>query len=364
MSGFVSARDLLSARVLTLAITAATVSGDAQDATFSSNVNVVNVLATVRDKQGKIVADLAADDFVLTENGVARKIAYFSRETDLPLTLGLLLDTSLSQRNVLQDEKTASYRFAARVLREDRDRVFLIHFDHDTELLQDFTSSRAILEKALTRVGIAQGPQLVRRGPEGSGMPRRSGSDRFPMPPGGASGAGRAGTVLYDAIYLAADELLRHETGRKALVLLTDGLDHGSKVSLQAAIAAAQRADLLVYSILFADGVGYSTVPVPGGRGRGGRGAPPMSWPQQMERADGKAILRQISKETGGGFFEVTKKQSIDEIYRQVEEELRSQYSIGYPAARTDDARYRDIQLETRRKGLTVQARQGYYPGR
>ena len=363
MTGFRSARIFLSARVLMLAITAATVSGDAQDATFSSNVNVVNVLATVRDKQGKIVADLAADDFVLTENGVAQKIAYFSRETDLPLTLGLLIDTSLSQRNVLEDEKTASYRFAARVLREDRDRVFLIHFDQDTELLQDFTSSRATLEKALARVGIAQSPQLVRRGPEGGGMPRRSGSDRFPMP---AGGAGRAGTVLYDAIYLAADELLRHETGRKALVLLTDGLDHGSKVSLQAAIAAAQRADLVVYSILFADGVAYSTVPVPGGRGRGrgGRGGPPMGWPQQMERADGKAILRQISKETGGGFFEVTKKQSIDEIYRQVEEELRSQYSIGYSAAKTDDTRYRDIQLETRRKGLTVQARQGYYPGR
>ena len=355
MTGF------LSARVLVLAITAATVAGRSQDATFAANVNVINVLATVRDKQGKIVADLQADDFVLSENGVARKIAYFSRETDLPLTLGLLLDTSLSQRNVLEDEKAASYRFAARMLREDRDRVFLIHFDQDTELLQDFTSSRATLEKALTRVGIAQGPQLVRRGPEGSGMPGRSGSDRFPMPPGGAS---RAGTVLYDAIYLAADELLRHETGRKALVLLTDGLDHGSKVSLTAAIAAAQRADLVVYSILFADGVGYSTVPVPGGRGRGGRGGPPMSWPQQMERADGKTILRQISKETGGGFFEVTKKQSIDEIYRQVEEELRNQYSIGYPAAKTDDTRYRDIHLETTRKGLTVQARQGYYPGK
>ena len=153
---------------------------------------------------------------------------------------------------------------------------------------------------------------------------------------------------LYDAIYLAADDLLRHETGRKAIVLLTDGVDQGSKVSLQSAIETAQRADLVVYSILFADETAGQ----------------PMGSPRQMERVDGKKILRQISRETGGGFFEVTKKQPIDEIYRRVEEELRSQYSIGYSAPKTDDARYRDIALTTKRKDLAVQAREGYYPGR
>ena len=337
----------------------------AQDATFSSNVNVVNVLASVRDKQGRIVRDLTKDDFLLIERGVQQTIRYFAHDTDLPLTLGLLIDTSLSQRNVLEDEKTASYRFAARVLREDRDRVFVIHFDQDTELMQDFTSSRATLEKALGSVGLAEGPRLVRRGPEGGGVPRRGGSDRFPMPPGGGRRA--ASTVLYDAMYLAADDLLRHETGRKAIVLLTDGVDQGSKVSLQSAIETAQRADLVVYSILFADETAGQPTPSFGGRGHGGRGGrdgPQMGSPRQMERVDGKKILRQISRETGGGFFEVTKKQPIDEIYRRVEEELRSQYSIGYSAPKTDDARYRDIALTTKRKDLAVQAREGYYPGR
>ena len=307
------------------------------------NVNV-NVLASVRDKQGRIVADLTQDDFLLTERGAPQTIGYFSYARELPLTLGWLIDTSLSQRSVLENEKITSYRFAARVLREDRDRVFVIHFDQDAELLQDFTASRAALEKAMGAVGIAEGPRLVRRGPEGGGMPRRGGSDRFPMPPGG--GLRAAGTVLYDAIYLAADDLLRHETGRKAIVLLTDGVDQGSKVSLQSAIETAQRADLVVYSILFADDTA-------------GQGSP-----RQMERAEGKKILRQISRETGGGFFEVTKKQPIDEIYRRVEEELRNQYSIGYSAPKTDDAGYRDIALTTKRKDLVVQAREGSYPAR
>jgi VWFA-related protein len=334
----------------------------AQDATFSAGVSVVSVLASVRDKQGKLQTDLGQDDFILTENGVAQTIRYFSRQTDLPLTLGLLVDTSLSQRRVLDDEIGASHRFVARVLREDRDRAFLIHFDHETELLQDFTGARTVLDKALDRVQIAQGPQLVRRGPDGGGGPRRGGSDRFPGPPGGSRR--QAGTVLYDAIFLAADELLRHETGRKAIVLLTDGVDQGSKLSLHQAIEAAQRSDLVVYSILFAD-EGSSAPPVFIGRGgRGGRGGGPMPMPQAIDRADGKKVLQQISKETGGGFFEVTKKLTIDEIYRRIEEELRNQYNIGYTPAKAEDVKYRDISLTTKRKELNVQAREGYYPGK
>jgi len=262
---------LLTRRVLlsTLALAAGRLSGQGKpgldkvdqesgrDATFSSGVSVVNVLASVRDKQGRVVSDLNKDDFVLTENNVPQTIGYFSRQTDLPLTLGLLVDTSLSQRRVLEDEKSASHIFISRVLREDRDRTFLIHFDHDTELLQDFTPSRTVLDKALDKVQIAEAPRLVRRGPNGGGGPSRPDNDRYPTAQG-TNGARNAGTVLYDAIYLAADDLLRHETGRKAIVVLTDGVDNGSKVGLHTAIEAAQRADLMVYSILFADEAGYA----------------------------------------------------------------------------------------------------------
>ena len=271
------------------------------------------------------------------------------------------MDTSLSQRRVLEDEIRASHSFVASVLREDRDRAFLIHFDHDTELLQDFTGSRTVLDKALDRVEIAEAPRLVRRSADGGGAPRRGGSDRFPGPAGGQR---QAGTVLYDAIYLAADDLLRHETGRKAIILLTDGVDQGSKLTLQAAVEAAQRSDLVVYSILFADEA-MSAPPVLMGRGgRGGRGGPPMGMPQAMERADGRKVLKQISKETGGGFFEVTRKLPMDEIYRRIEEELRNQYNIGYTPAKSEDGRYRDISLSAKRRDLMVQARQGYYPGK
>ncbi len=136
------------------------------DAQFSTDVKVVTVLATVHDKQGKIVSNLTKDDFDLTDEGRPQTIRYFSRETDLPLTLGLLVDTSLSQRLVLNEERDASRRFVEKVLREDRDQTFLIHFDHDTELLQDLTSSRAKLERALDQVEIAQEdrPQMSRRG--------------------------------------------------------------------------------------------------------------------------------------------------------------------------------------------------------
>ncbi|HVY95150.1 MAG TPA: VWA domain-containing protein, partial [Bryobacteraceae bacterium] len=175
-----------------------------QNPTFSSDVRVVNVLATVRTKDGEIVNNLTQDDFILSEDHRPQKIRYFSRETNLPLTLGLLVDTSGSQLNVLDEEMTASYHFFDRVLREGTDRTFLAHFDFDTELLQDLTSSKIALNRALDRM-----------------HPSRGGWGRH----GG-------GTALYDAVYLAGDEVLKKQQGRKAVVLLTDGVDHGSKVTL------------------------------------------------------------------------------------------------------------------------------------
>ncbi len=341
----------------------------ASDAQFSTDVKVVTVLATVHDKQGKIVSNLTKDDFDLSDEGRPQTIRYFSRETDLPLTLGLLVDTSLSQRLVLNEERDASRRFVEKVLREDRDQTFLIHFDHDTELLQDLTSSRAKLERALDQVEIAQEdrPQM-RRGGGGGGYPGGGGG----YPGGGYPGGGRggyprnggrqAGTTLYDAIYLASNELMRKRQGRKALIVLTDGVDNGSKTSLPEAIESAQRSDTLVYSILF---TGEEQAQQPfGGFGGGGRGRHGGGYPRQQEqRPDGKKVLEQISGDTGGGFFAVSKKLSIDQIYDRIEEELRNQYSLGFSPEKADSVGFRKITLTVKQKGLVVQTREGYYSG-
>ncbi|MBI2679897.1 MAG: VWA domain-containing protein [Candidatus Solibacter usitatus] len=314
-----------------------------QETTFSTDVKVVNVFATVRDKQGKIVRNLTKDDFALDEDSHPQTIRYFAQEINLPLTLGLLIDTSMSQRRVLSQERTASYTFLERVLREDKDRAFVIHFDREVELLQDLTSSRKKLESALGSVDAAAPVQ-------------RSAGGR----PGG-SGRRGGGTMLYDSVLLASDELMKKQTGRKALILLSDGVDNGSKVSLSTAIESAQRADTLVYSVLFADPDAYGGGGRRGGYGRGGRGRYP-----QQSRPDGRKILERLSRETGGGFFEVTKKQSIEQIYDRIEEELRNQYSLGYTSTTAGTAGgFRKIQVTTpRQKGLIVQTRDGYYPAR
>ena len=327
----------------------------AQDTTFSTDVKVVNVLATVRNKQGQIVQNLKQDDFTLQEDGRAQTIRYFSKETDLPLTLGLLIDTSMSQRRVLGQERTASYRFLDQVLREEKDMAFVLHFDREVELLQDLTSSRKRFETALTDL---ETPQPVQHG-GGGGRGYPGGGGGYPR--GGRHGGG---TMLYDAVLLASDELMKKQHGRKALIILSDGVDTGSKTSLTSAIASAQRADTLVYSILFADEEGYGRGGGFGGGGRGmGRrgGYPGGRFPQN--RPDGKKILQQISKETGGGFFEVSKKQPIEQIYSRIQEELRNQYSLGYTSDKAD-AGFRKITLAVKQKGLVVQARDGYYAGR
>jgi VWFA-related protein len=304
-------------------------------AVFSSDVKVVNVLATVRTRGGEIVADLTKDDFLLSEDGRQQSIRYFSRETNLPLILGLLVDTSGSQRNVLGEEQSASFRFLDKVLREDLDQTFLAHFDFDTELLQDLTASKKKLRRALETLEMP------------SEWNRRGG-----MSGGGRRGGGGGGTVLYDAVYLGSDEIMQKQGGRKAFVLLTDGVDHGSRLSLNTAIEAAQRADTLVYSILFDGEEGGGGML--GGFGRIG--------PMDMG-SDGRKVLQKMSRETGGGFFEVSRKLNIDTIYRRIEEELRSQYSLGYsPDRPPNGGAFRTISIKARRKDLVVQARQGYYP--
>jgi VWFA-related protein len=317
-------------------------SGSGKDnAVFSSDVKVVSVLATVRTKAGEIIANLTKDDFILSEDKQPQTIKYFSRETNLPLILGLLVDTSGSQRNVLEEEETASYKFLDKVLREDQDKTFLAHFDFDTELLQDLTSSKQKLREALDALEVP-GPGSYRgRGGYGGrgGVGKR----------GGGQGGG---TTLYDAVYLASDEIMRHQQGRKAVILLTDGVDHGSQESMGTAIEQAQRADTLIYSIMFEGEEG-------GGGGLGGFGR---IGPIDMG-PDGYKVLQKMSRETGGGFFEVSRKMGIDAIYKRIEEELRSQYSIGYTPDRPGaGGLFRAISLKAKRKDLVVQARQGYYP--
>jgi VWFA-related protein len=330
--------------------------------TVAVDVKVVNVLATVRDKHGKIISNLSKDDFILEEDSRPVTIGYFAKESDLPLTLGLLVDTSMSQRRVLDQERTASKSFLDQVLQE-KDTAFVIHFDREVELLQDLTSSRQKLEAALDLLQTPSpyndenSPDSSGQGPDGNGSPGT----------GRRRGMSRGGTQLYDAIYLASNEMMAKQQGRKALIVLSDGVDRGSKESLESAIASAQRADTVVYSVLFEDeeaygnhGFGYP------GMGRGGMGG---GWPgggggrryPQEERPDGKKILDRISTETGARLFKGSKKQPLDSIYSSIEEELRNQYSLGFTPVKNDSAGYHKLLVKTNQKDATVQARDGFY---
>lgn len=336
----------------------------AQEPKIAVEVKTVSVLATVRDKHGKIVPDLTKDSFNLQEDGKPQTIDYFAKESDLPLHMGLLVDTSLSQRRVLEQERTASYSFLDNLLRPEKDVAAVINFDFDVTLLQDFTSSRPKLQAAFQQLENPRMDSQRGQGGGGSGGPGHGGS--YPGGSGRGGHGGGGGTHLYDAVYLAADELMNKQQGRKALVILSDGVDHGSKETLAEAVEAAQRGDTVVYSILFADPKGYGHFrgggmgPYGGGHGGygGGHGG---GYPPQHPEVDGKKILEQISKLTGGRLFEVSKKETVDKIYAEIEEELRNQYSLGYTPAKDSSPGYHKILLSTYNKDFKVQARDGYY---
>jgi VWFA-related protein len=268
----------------------------------------------VRDRDGRIVKDLNKDDFVLKEVGVPQTIKYFSRESDLPLTIGLLVDTSRSQTGVLEEERRASYTFLEQVLRERIDQGFVVHFDEKVEVLQGPTTARAELAAALARLKIP----------------------------------GRYATLLFDAIRESSENVMRKQQGRKAFILLSDGVDYRGKTSIVTAIEFAQRADTIIYAIRFAD-----HIPVY-------RPAKAAILAIASER--GKKALRRLGEETGGMCYEVSKTQPIDAIYRQIEDALRSQYSLGYtPERASRSGQYRKIKLTTKRSGLVIQTRDGFY---
>jgi len=299
------------------ALLAAPAAAPAQ-ATFSTGIKVVSVFATVRDKRGAFVRDLTKDDFSVSENGRPQTIRYFSRDTDLPLTLGLMIDTSLSQRRVMDAERIACHRFLDEVVREKKDQVFVMQFDLSPILRQGLTSSLRTLYDALQRVDTPSTYDLMSQ-------------------TGG-------GTMLYDALLKASHEIMRDQPGeRKALIVLSDGVDTGSEATRTEAIEAAQRSGTLIYTIDFSDATYY------GGFGGG----------------NGRGVLVSLARDTGGGFFEVTRKQSLDDIFQQLQEELRSQYDIGYVSDQpVDVSEFRKIQLTTDRKGVVVQARNRYWAQR
>ena len=285
--------------------------------TFSTDVKVVNILATVRTKSGQIINDLSKDDFSLTENKRPEEIRYFSRESDLPLTIGLMVDTSMSQARVLESERSASFQFVDQVLREGKDKVFVTQFDMAVMTRQKPTSKRRDLEESLPYVDTPSKSELeTQRG---------------------------GGTLLFDAVVKASREIMSSQQNRKAMIILSDGGDNGSDETLTSAIEAAQRADTIIYSILFSDATFY-----------GGFGDP-----------GGKTAMLRLAKETGGTFFEVSKKLSIGQIFGIIEQELRSQYNLGFVSDQpVRISEFRNLQLTAKRKDLIVQARDRYWAQR
>src|SRR5271156_1873004 len=235
--------------------------------TLSVDARLVNLPVTVRDKKGALVQTLTKDDFSLQVDGHAQVIRYFDKDTNLPLTLGLLVDTSASQRNVIDDERAASSTFLDQMLTTDKDKAFIIQFARDIELLQDITGSRPKLQAALKEIDTpppADGSYVSAPSPTGGSGSGNGG--------GSASDRRRAGTTLYDALFLASDELMSKQKGHKAVIILSDGGDRGSKETLAKAIEAAQRADTIVYAIYFKGETPQNNNmnQHPGGMGRGG----------------------------------------------------------------------------------------------
>ena len=282
---------------------------------ISTQVSLVNLFATVRDKNKRIVPDLKQTDFKVFMDNEEQKIAFFSKEITLPITIGLLIDTSGSEQNRLPAEQDAATRFLERVMKRG-DEAMVISFDLDVNLLADFTDDKHIIERAINKA------QINAVGGAGVVTP-------------GTIPSTNGGTHFYDAVYLACSEKMGTEAGRKALVIITDADDQGSKLRLQEAIEAAQRADTVVHVLLVHD--------------------PGYGW-----RPD---VAKKLSDETGGRTIEVSSEKKLEQAFDQISEELRSQYQIGYyyPANKLKDGGFRKIKVEVAEKDDKVLARRGFY---
>jgi VWFA-related protein len=289
--------------------------------TLKVTSEVVNVYAVVREKNGHLISGLNKDDFTLEEDHVPQVIRYFARDTDTPLTMGILVDTSPSQRRVLGVEQRESEAFLRDVVRP-RDLTFVMHFDVEVELLQDFTADLHRLNKAIEETEI-----------NGGGV-RTPGT----FPSGDAGGA----THLYDAVYLAAHDMLSNEVGRKVLILLTDGEDQGSRVKPEAALEAAQKADVIIYSIDISDQSFYRD--------------------NRLSFGGGESALQKLSGETGGRVIQVKNENDTSTAFQRIADELRTQYLLGYTPTNTKlDGTFRKIEVRVPNRDAKVSARRGYY---
>ena len=387
------------------------VSADKAASTISVDARLVVVPAVVYDKRG-LVTTLTQNDFAIMVDGKPQAVRYFDRDTDVPLTVGLLVDTSRSQVNVLDDEQKASQKFLDSFLQQagpnrPADRAFILQFAHSAELLQDVTDSRPLLAAGLKEIG-TQAPgstdEDTTASTNGNNSPNNNGGNNNPSNnpnsnggygnggyggygrhggnPGGGNNGGnyghgdqaRSGTVLYDSIFLSSNDVLSKQKGRRALIVLTDGVDRHSKESLTEAIESAQRADTVVYAIYYK---GRDDQPQNFHQNRGYGGYDPYGRyppttggstdPGTYRDPDGKKILTRICTETGGRVFEVKGKGSVDEIYKQIGDELRAQYRLGFtPGLEAASAGYHPIQLTLTNpadKKFDVQTRDGYYTG-
>ena len=290
--------------------------------TLKVTTEVVNVYAVVRDKHGRLIPDLTKNDFEIKEDNIPQNITYFSRETDTPLTLAIMVDTSPSQERVLDTEQAEAKEFLRQILRPSRDLVCVMHFDLEVELLQDFTADLGRLDRAIDETQINGGARGVLPSP----LPSRS----------------VGGTHLYDAIYLAATQMMSQQVGRKVLILLTDGEDQGSRETLDQALEAAQKSDCIIYAIDIVDHAFY---------GFGNMGF------------KGDSVLRKLCEQTGGDVIKVNKIRNTSEAFQKIAEELRTQYLLGYtPSNPRKDSGFRKISVRATSGDYKIQARAGYYP--
>lgn len=296
--------------------------GNRPNGTLRSTSSVVNLYAVVEGRHGQLIRDLNKDDFQVADNGIPQNIQYFSQDTNIPLSLGIALDTSNSQAHLLKTEQDAAKEFL-RVVLAKGDQACVMTFDTDVRLVQDFTDTSTVLAKAIDAAQINETGKSI----------LRMNSTNAPILAGG--------THLYDAIYLASDELMKSRHGREVLVLVTDGEDQGSRIDLRNAIEAAEKVNLIVYSIVVSD---------------------PEFYTMMDATYRGDAHVRELTSTTGGRTIRVRSPKQIAQAFEQIERELHSQYRLGYlPPNLRNDGSFRKIVVKIRGRSYTVRTRSGYY---
>ena len=309
------AASVTAALAVAMAVPALPQDPQSQGPVIRSQVNLVNLFVTVRDKNKRIVTDLKKEDFKLQEDGQDQQIAFFSKEVTLPITLALLLDTSGSEQFMLGSIQDMGGRFLDRVLKKG-DEALVMSFDTDVDLLSDFTDDRGQLDRAIRKTRI--------NAPMSGGM----------INPGPVPTSHITGTAFYDAVYLACNEKLNTEAGRKAIVVVTDAQDEGSKVRIEEAVEAAQRTDTVIHILLVAD----------------------------PRYGANSGAAKKMTDETGGRMIVANNEKHLAEAFDQISEELRSQYTLGYyPTNTAHDGKFRKIKVEMGNHDYRVLARKGYY---